>query len=176
MCVDVEGEVSGIRRRQREAQGVMLERDRESLERWRREREELAAKTKGSEDEGGGKSGRAEVDVQALLAEEGVDAVQAPVDGSVWKVLVKEGEELHSGADVAVLEAMKLEVAVKFGDDGGGGGGESGIEEDVYERDKEATLTKEEATKKARVDRVLVRQGDTVRAGTNIAVLRTVLA
>ena len=42
----------------------------------------------------------------------GCIAVSAPVTGSVWQVLVEPGQRVEAGARVAVLESMKMEIAV----------------------------------------------------------------
>jgi len=48
-------------------------------------------------------------DAEALP--EGVDPVESPVAGSVWKVLVaEEGAEVQEGDTLAVLESMKMEI------------------------------------------------------------------
>jgi urea carboxylase len=39
-------------------------------------------------------------------------AIGADVSGSVWKLLVAEGERVEEGQDVAILESMKMEVTV----------------------------------------------------------------
>ncbi|WP_017774958.1 urea carboxylase [Paraburkholderia kururiensis] len=39
-------------------------------------------------------------------------AIAADVSGSVWKLLVAEGERVTEGQDVAIVESMKMEVAV----------------------------------------------------------------
>uniref|UniRef100_UPI0025B7FE66 carboxyltransferase domain-containing protein n=1 Tax=Aquabacterium sp. TaxID=1872578 RepID=UPI0025B7FE66 len=43
---------------------------------------------------------------------EGASAVGSPVPGSVWKVLVKEGEAVAEGQTLAVVESMKMEFPV----------------------------------------------------------------
>ncbi len=134
-------EVKVMRAKQAVAQEEMGRRDTESLRRWREEKE------------------REKVDVgtvEALMAEEGVEAVEAPMDANVWKVRVEEGQLVERGEEVVVLEAMKLEIAVRFGevDAGTGAGSDKG------------------QGKKAKVEKVLVRQGETVKAGANIALMR----
>ncbi|MBB3357888.1 MULTISPECIES: urea carboxylase [unclassified Novosphingobium] len=44
---------------------------------------------------------------------DGADLVEAPFGGSVWKLLVAEGDEVKAGDTIAVLEAMKMECAVE---------------------------------------------------------------
>lgn len=46
-------------------------------------------------------------------------AIQAPLNANVWKVEVKEGDQLSKEQLVAVLEAMKLEIPVKAEVEGG---------------------------------------------------------
>ncbi|GGA46776.1 acetyl-CoA carboxylase biotin carboxyl carrier protein subunit [Psychrobacillus lasiicapitis] len=38
--------------------------------------------------------------------------IVASMAGSVWKVLVKEGEEVKEGQDVVILESMKMEIPI----------------------------------------------------------------
>ena len=45
-------------------------------------------------------------------------AIGADVSGSVWKLLVAEGERVAEGQDVAILESMKMEVTVVASADG----------------------------------------------------------
>lgn len=49
----------------------------------------------------------------ALNLPDGTAAVEAPMNGSVWKILVEPGEVVVAGQKVAVLEAMKTEIAVE---------------------------------------------------------------
>mgnify|MGYP002131417299 CR=1 FL=1 len=43
----------------------------------------------------------------------GADLVEAPFGGSVWKLMVAEGDEVEAGDVIAVIEAMKMECAVE---------------------------------------------------------------
>ena len=38
--------------------------------------------------------------------------VKASMAGTVWKVLVTEGEEVAAGQDVVILESMKMEIPI----------------------------------------------------------------
>ncbi|MBD8036304.1 MULTISPECIES: acetyl-CoA carboxylase biotin carboxyl carrier protein subunit [Solibacillus] len=38
--------------------------------------------------------------------------VKASMAGTVWKILVKEGEQVTAGQDVAILESMKMEIPI----------------------------------------------------------------
>ncbi|MCA3836866.1 acetyl-CoA carboxylase biotin carboxyl carrier protein subunit, partial [Burkholderia sp.] len=45
-------------------------------------------------------------------------AIAADVSGSVWQVLVEPGERVIEGQVVAIVESMKMEVAVTATEDG----------------------------------------------------------
>lgn len=38
--------------------------------------------------------------------------VKAPVTGTVWKVLARVGDTVEEGADLMILESMKMEIPV----------------------------------------------------------------
>ena len=63
----------------------------------------------------------------------------------MWKVEVEEGNTIKPGQDIAILEAMKLEIAVKAPDD---------------------------ITAGTKVEKLLVMPGDTVKAGGRLALLK----
>ena len=44
--------------------------------------------------------------------------ITAPVTGTVWKIEVKEGEDVASGQTLVVLESMKMEIPVEATDAG----------------------------------------------------------
>jgi len=124
-------EVAEIRQRQAAAQAKMNQAEEESLARWRKEKE----------------SNKVDVStVEALLNDPAITSIDAPVDANVWKVEVEEGQSVKANATVVILEAMKLEIAVK---------------------------TPEDQTT-AKVEKVLVAPGETVKAGSRIALLRVV--
>ncbi|WP_028217033.1 urea carboxylase [Paraburkholderia oxyphila] len=54
----------------------------------------------------------------ASALDEDCRAIGADVSGSVWKLLVAEGERVVEGQDVAILESMKMEVTVAASADG----------------------------------------------------------
>ena len=66
----------------------------------------------------------------AILAPAGSELVEAPLGGSVWKILVRPGDKVEEHALVAVIEAMKAEcgVASPF----------AGVVTAVYARESEA--------------------------------------
>lgn len=41
-----------------------------------------------------------------------MNEVKASMAGSVWKILVKEGDTVTEGQEVAILESMKMEIPV----------------------------------------------------------------
>ena len=45
-------------------------------------------------------------------------AIQASMAGSVWKILVSEGEKITSGQDVVILESMKMEIPITSEEEG----------------------------------------------------------
>ena len=47
-----------------------------------------------------------------FVLEDGHEAVQSPVNGSLWKLLVAEGDQVADGQTVALVEAMKMEIHV----------------------------------------------------------------
>lgn len=73
-------EVKDIRKRQAKAQEEMVKAENESLAKWRKEKEENQV------DEG---------TVEKLLEDENIIPVEAPVDANVWKVEIKEGQEVY---------------------------------------------------------------------------------
>jgi acetyl-CoA carboxylase biotin carboxyl carrier protein len=44
--------------------------------------------------------------------------VVANMAGSVWKIVVQEGESVSSGQDVVILESMKMEIPIASEIDG----------------------------------------------------------
>ena len=55
-----------------------------------------------------------EADTQSELdLPDGAQAVSAHVTGTVWKLLVKEGQRVVAGNPVVVVESMKMEFAVE---------------------------------------------------------------
>ena len=45
-------------------------------------------------------------------AADGATAVESPVPGSVWKILVEPGREVAEGETLIIVESMKMEIAV----------------------------------------------------------------
>ncbi|HVE08698.1 MAG TPA: urea carboxylase, partial [Paraburkholderia sp.] len=61
-------------------------------------------------------AGAGDASAQALA--DGVRAIVADVSGSVWKLLVKQGERVAEGQAVAIVESMKMEVSITALEDG----------------------------------------------------------
>lgn len=38
--------------------------------------------------------------------------ILAPMSGNIWKILVKEGDEVTSDQEILIMEAMKMEIPV----------------------------------------------------------------
>ncbi|WP_050614919.1 acetyl-CoA carboxylase biotin carboxyl carrier protein subunit [Bacillus testis] len=47
-----------------------------------------------------------------------MNEVKASMAGSVWKIVVKEGEEVKEGQDLVILESMKMEIPIAAEQDG----------------------------------------------------------
>ncbi|MGB3796286.1 MAG: urea carboxylase [Alteraurantiacibacter sp.] len=58
-------------------------------------------------------AGSGAVPAPAIEVPEGAQVVEAPFGGSIWKLLVKEGDEVEAGDIVAVIEAMKMECPLE---------------------------------------------------------------
>lgn len=121
-------EVAAIRRKQRKAQDEMQKLEDELMAKWT---EEKAA-------------GKIPMDkVEALLNDPGVEKISSPLNANVWKVVAEEGQEIKEGDEVAILEAMKLEISVRA---------EKGLQ--------------------GKLEKLLVRPGDVVNAGDPLVVVR----
>lgn len=71
-------------------------------------------------------------------------AIEAPVQANVWKVIAEEGQLLKENQKIAILEAMKMEI-------------------DVAVPDKLIG---------AKLERILIKPGDTVESGQTVAIAR----
>jgi urea carboxylase len=72
------------------------------------------------------------VDAEAdlVIAPDGSELIEAPLGGSLWKMLVKPGDRIEKGAVIAVIEAMKAECDVSSP--------ASGVVTGVYARENQA--------------------------------------
>ncbi|KAL5049542.1 hypothetical protein BDW71DRAFT_150423 [Aspergillus fruticulosus] len=124
-------EVKAIRARQRKAQAEMDALEKELLERWAREKAERGVSMD---------------TVEELLKDPKISAIEAPLNANVWKVEVKENNKLDEDQLVVILEAMKLEIAVRA----------------------------ESAAVGAVVEKILAQPGDSIEAGKPLVLVRRV--
>ncbi|KAL2838912.1 allophanate hydrolase subunit 2-domain-containing protein [Aspergillus pseudoustus] len=124
-------EVIAIRARQREAQREMDQLESKLLEQWAKEKAEKGVPMD---------------TVDALLKDQEISPIEAPLNGNVWKVEAKEGDKLDKDQVVVILEAMKLEIAVRS---------EAPVVGSV-------------------VEKILVQPGDSIEAGKPLMLVRRV--
>lgn len=48
-----------------------------------------------------------------IMTDPDIIPIEAPLNANVWKIEVKEGDKIGKDQVVAILEAMKLEIAVR---------------------------------------------------------------
>lgn len=53
-----------------------------------------------------------------VAASAGQEVIESPMPGNIWKILVKEGQEVKSGDVLLILEAMKMENEILAPRDG----------------------------------------------------------
>lgn len=73
-----------------------------------------------------------------------ISKITSPLNANVWKIIAQEGAILRANDTVAILEAMKLEIAVKAEEDLAG----------------------------SKVEKLLVRPNDVVKAGDAVVLVR----
>ncbi len=44
--------------------------------------------------------------------------IKAHITGTIWKIPVKEGEEIEEGDTLVIIESMKMEMPIEADDDG----------------------------------------------------------
>lgn len=47
-----------------------------------------------------------------------MEEVKASMAGNVWKIVVKEGEQVEEDQDIVILESMKMEIPIAVEEDG----------------------------------------------------------
>ncbi len=144
---EVKDEVADIRSKQRKVQEEMITAEEESLAKWREDMKKNKVDESTVDALLAGECGHQDVDDVELtirLLDPAISSIDAPMDANVWKVMVEEGQEVRPNDVVAILEAMKLEINVNAPDDQG----------------------------KAKVEKLLVQPGETIKAGGRIALLR----
>ncbi|KAL4975603.1 allophanate hydrolase subunit 2-domain-containing protein [Aspergillus desertorum] len=103
--------------------------EEELLERWAREKAERGVPMD---------------TVEELLNDPRITAIEAPLNANLWKIEVKEGDKLDKDQVVVILEAMKLEIAVRA----------------------------ESAAVGAVVEKILAQPGDSIEAGKPLVLVR----
>ncbi|KAL4809232.1 allophanate hydrolase subunit 2-domain-containing protein [Aspergillus unguis] len=126
---ETKDEVKSIREKQRKAQAEMDTLEKEMLERWAKEKAERGVPMD---------------TVEELLKDPGITAIEAPLNANVWKIEVKEGDKLEKDQVAVILEAMKLEIAVRT----------------------------ESVAAGAVVEKILAQQGDSIEAGKPLMLVR----
>ncbi|GKZ88751.1 hypothetical protein AnigIFM59636_009284 [Aspergillus niger] len=126
---DTADEVAAIRSKQRQAQAEMDKFETELLERWTKEKAERGIPMD---------------TIESLLKDPEITPIEAPLNANVWKVEVKEGDKLDHDQLVVILEAMKLEIAVRT----------------------------ESLAAGSTVEKVLVQPGDSIEAGKPLVLAR----
>ena len=79
-----------------------------------------------------------------LLLDPSISKISSPLNANVWKVTASEGDIIERNHVVAILEAMKLEISVRA----------------------------EEGLEGCKVEKILVRPNDVVKAGDPVILLR----
>ncbi|CAG7955480.1 unnamed protein product [Penicillium salamii] len=129
-------EVAEFKSRQATAQVEMLALEKESMDRWMSEKaqNELPADT-----------------ISLLKEDPDILTIYAPLDANVWKITVADEDIVSAAQPVAILEAMKMEIAISYSED-----------------------QKDGVEKQFKVEKILVQPGDIVRAGDAVAFLRNI--
>ncbi|KAJ6150825.1 urea amidolyase [Penicillium chermesinum] len=92
-----EAEAKEIQEKRAVSQQKMIDLEKTMLAEW------LAAKQE---------SGTSLDEIKSMLEDPTIEAIEAPVNANVWKVLVQEGDVLEADAVCSILEAMKMEINV----------------------------------------------------------------
>ncbi|KAM4056328.1 carboxyltransferase domain-containing protein [Hirsutella rhossiliensis] len=122
-------EAEALQRQRARAQDAMAQREKAMLNKWLAEKD----------------AGRSQFDHESALAEDpDLEAIEAPMNANVWKVLVEQSQRVDGGQIVAILEAMKMEISVNA----------------------DSSLTG------GTVVKLLVEPGDSIRSGEPIALVR----
>jgi urea carboxylase len=53
-----------------------------------------------------------------VVIDEDKEAVEAPIQGNLWKILAKVGDTVKEGETLAIVESMKMEVEIESPEDG----------------------------------------------------------
>ena len=116
LLAETRSEVQRIRERQRRAQQEMDVVERELMEKWTAEKAEGKLPVDKVEALLAGLSRFKPIDSRTMLmiaSDPTISKVESPLSANVWKVMVSEGDVVKADTVVAILEAMKLEIAVR---------------------------------------------------------------
>ena len=58
------------------------------------------------------------VEKKEVVVSQGQEVVESPMPGNIWKVMVKEGDQVQAGDILLILEAMKMENEILAPRDG----------------------------------------------------------
>ena len=143
-------EVKVIREKQAESQTKMAKLEADLMERWDKEKAEGKVPMDKVEILLNGKSNISRRKRYTLLMsiplllDPSISKISSPLNANVWKVIASEGDILERNQVVAILEAMKLEISVRA----------------------------EEGLEGCKIEKLLVRPNDVVKAGDPVALVR----
>ena len=143
---DTKDEVMAIRKAQSEAQKKMDQLEAELMAKWIREKAEGKIPMDKVEAllNGVYLTRRSFVVLNPTFSDPAISKITSPLNANVWKVIAKEGDVLKADDVVTILEAMKLEIAVRTDDE----------------------------LADSKVEKLLVRPNDVVKAGDPVALVR----
>lgn len=145
----VKDEVVDIKKKQEGAQEKMVKLEKELLAKWDDEKKASGVSMESIQSLLDG-----EYDPVSFLPFEcmltinpdpNIEAIEAPVNANVWKVLVEEGQVLEKGQVATILEAMKMEINVAIDDRFAG----------------------------SKIEKVLIQPNDIVQSGKPLVLVRT---
>lgn len=120
---EVADEVEVMRQRQKEYQEKMVNLEKELLTKWDAERQARGVSVDTIQALLDGKIflpvhfAITVLEKSAdLVTDPNIEAIEAPVNANVWKILVEEGQTLEKGQVATILEAMKMEINVLVDD------------------------------------------------------------
>ena len=145
-------EVEEMKAKQRKAQAEMDKTEKQLMEKWTQEKaagkipmDKVEALLNGTPPLNPKSSSSSRFLTPLLIhADPTIFKISSPLNANVWKVTTKEGDIVESNGVVATLEAMKLEISVRVEDELAG----------------------------ARVEKLLIRPNDVVKAGDPLILVR----
>lgn len=145
----VKDEVVGIKKKQEEAQEKMVNLEKELLAKWDEEKKASGVSMESIQSLLDGELDHASFPqpdhMLTVIIDPNIEAIEAPVNANVWKVLVEEGQVLEKGQVATILEAMKMEINVAVDDRFAG----------------------------SKIEKVLIQPNDIVQSGKPLVLVRT---